>query len=423
MLRDALAIGLFALTIAAVLVRPRGLPEAGAATAGALLAMLLGVVSPGQAWRAVAAQWDVLLFFAGLLLVCRVAEEAGIFAWAALATARHARGNCTRLFLNICLAGVLLTTLLSNDATALLLTTTVVALTQMIEVPPLPFALACAFIANGASLTLPVSNPLNVLVLGTGRMRLHTYLLHMLPASVVVVALTIALLWFCLRGRLRGGFDTSKLQAPGAGVPKSPLFRITAAALAVLALAYIAASTLGWPVSVPVAIAGVSLAACARLVGRLPARNVARAPWAILPFVAGLLVLVRGLERSGLTGQLAELLLALDRRGAVAATFGATFTSATGANAINNLPMGAVMLSALRASGPGHPALLYGTLLGSDVGPNLTVLGSLSSMLWLLLLRQRGVAVSAREFACYGALLAPMALVGGALAISLGLRV
>ncbi len=422
MLRGAIALGLFAVTIAAVLLRPRGLPEAAAALGGAALAVILGAVPPHDAWQAVASQWDVLLFFVGLLLVCRAAEEAGIFAWAALAAARHAGGSCERLFLNVCLAGVLLTTLLSNDATALLLTTTVVALTQAIEVPPLPFALACAFIANSASLTLPVSNPLNVLVLGTGHERLQSYLLHLLPASAIVVALTVGLLWLSLRGRLRGGFDAAKLREPAKGTANAALFRITAAGLLALALAYLAASALGWPVSVPVVIAGVVLAGCARLVGHVPVRRFGQAPWAILPFVAGLLVLVRGLERSGLTSQLARTLLALDRHGPAAGSLGATLISATGANAINNLPMGAVMLAALRAAGPGHPAVLYGTLLGSDVGPNLTVLGSLSSMLWLLLLRQRGVAVSGRDFARYGLLLTPILLVAGAVAVALTLR-
>lgn len=422
MLRDAIAVGLFAVTIAAVLLRPWGLLEAAAVAAGAALAVLLGVVGPAAAWQAVAAQWDVLLFFAGLLLVCRAAEEAGIFTWAALAAARHADGNCTRLFVNVCLAGVLLTTLLSNDATALLLTTTVVSLTQAIEVEPLPFALACAFIANSASLTLPVSNPLNVLVLGTGRVRLHTYLLHLLPASAAVIGLTAGLLWVCLRTRLRGGFDTAKLHERAKATANPALFRPTAAGLFALALAYVAASALGWPVGLPVAVAGLALAACARLVGAVPIRSFARAPWSIVPLVAGLLVLVRGLEHSGLTGQLAEALLALDRRGATAGALGATLVSAAGANAINNLPMGAVMLSALRSAGSDHPALLYGTLLGSDVGPNLTVFGSLSSILWLLLLRQRGVAVSAREFARYGLLLTPVLLLAGSLAIALSLR-
>ncbi len=422
MLRDAIAIGLFAITIAAVLVRPYGLPEAATAVLGALLAVALGTVSVAAAWRAVAAQWNVLLFFVGLLLVCRAAEAAGVFTWTALAAARRARGSCNRLFVNVCLAGVLLTALLSNDATALLLTTTVVALTQAVDVPPLPFALACAFIANSASLTLPVSNPLNVLVLGTGGVRLHTYLLHMLAASVIVITLTIGVLWLSFRTRLRGGFDTAKLPAPAQAIGNVLFFRVTLAGLTALAVAYVAASLAGWPVSLPVVAAGVALAACALLLGRVPARGFARAPWEIVPFVAGLLVLVRALERTGLTGQLASGLLSLDRHGPAAGVLGATVISAAGANVINNLPMGAVMLAALRAAGAGHPALLYGTLLGSDAGPNLTVLGSLSSMLWLLLLRRRGVQVSARDFTRWGLVITPLLLIGGWLAIAVSFR-
>ncbi|HLZ71956.1 MAG TPA: ArsB/NhaD family transporter [Dehalococcoidia bacterium] len=419
--RDAIAICLFAVTIAAVLIRPCGLSEGAAASLGALLAVACGAVSAAQAWQAVAAQWNVLLFFVGLLLVCRVAEDAGIFQWTALAAARRARGSCTRLFLNLCLAGVLLTTLLSNDATALLLTTTVLALTQAVEVPPLPFALACAFIANSASLTLPVSNPLNVLVLGTDGVRLHSYLLATLPASLLSIAVTIGLLWFGFRRRLAGGFDTQKLPALSQTVTDRAGFRVTLCGLAALAVAYLVASHMGWPVSVPVLVAGAALAAVALIAGWMPARGFTRAPWEILPFVAGLLVLVRALERGGLTAQLASALLTLDRHGPLAGVVGATAISAAGANLINNLPMGAVMLSALHAAGPGHPALLYGTLLGSDIGPNLTVLGSLSSLLWLLLLRRRGVAVRARDFARWGLVLTPVLLLSGSLAIALSL--
>ena len=418
-LRDVLAIAVFAFTILGVLIRPRGVSEAVVCVAGAVLAVLTRTVSPVDALGAIGAQWDVLLFFAGLLLVSWSSEQAGIFRWAALWTARLAHGSATRLFFNVCAAGIVLTTLLSNDATAILLTTLVVGITAELRLPVKPYAFACAFIANSASLTLPVSNPLNILVLGTGGAGLGAYLRHMLPASTAAIGLTVLTLWLCFRGDLDGRFDAGRVPAPGSAVRSPRHFRITLATLIALAASYVTASVLRWPLSLPVLAAGGLLLAATLLLGKVPIAAVRRAPWSIIPFVAGLLVVVRGLEGTGITRSLGEALIALERHGGLAGVLGATGISALGANLVNNLPMGAVMLSALHTAHAGaHPGLLYGTLLGSDVGPNLTVLGSLSSMLWLLLLRRRGVQVSAWEFARLGMLVTPPLLLVGALLIA-----
>jgi len=420
MLRDLLAVLVFGITIAAVLTRPRGLPEWMSCVAGALLVLVLRIVSPGAAADALLSQWDVLLFFVGLLLVSWAAEQAGVFGWAALWIAAHAGGSPVRLLFNTFAAGIVLTTVLSNDATALLLTTTVIAVTERLDLPVLPFALACAFIANSASMTLPVSNPLNILVLGAGGVHLLPYLAHMLAASAVVIGLTVLLFWLRFRRQLGGTFDPARVPAPASAIEHPRLFRITVAVLILLAAAYVAASAAGWPLSLPVLVAGVVLLAAVLRLASIPARAVAGAPWSIVPFVAGLLVVVRGLERTGLTHGLGTRLLTLEGQGNAIGVLGATGVSALGANVLNNLPMGAVMVSALRtAHAASHPGLLYGTLLGSDVGPNLTVFGALSSMLWLLLLRRRGVSVTAWEFARWGFMVTPLLLLAGVAAIIL----
>lgn len=421
-LHDLLTLAIFAATIACVLIRPRGISETVWAVVGAVAMLAVGVVSPHAALQSVSGQWDVLLFFAGLLLVAWASEQAGVFRWAARRAARAANGRADRLFLNVVLAGVVLTTVLSNDATALLLTPVVVGLTVELGLPPKPYAFACAFIANSASLTLPVSNPLNILVLGSGGISLGDYAAHLLPASLIVIVLTALLLRWRFRAELRGGFGdpVTSLAGECASPEQTRVFRLALVTLALLVCAYIFTSVVGWPLAYPVTVAGLVLVAIVNRVGRLPLRTAAAAPWSIVPFVAALLVLVRGLEGTGLTRALGDWLLSLERHGTGAGVFGATGLSALGSNAINNLPMGAVMLSALRtAHAQQYPGLLYGTLLGADVGPNLTALGSLSTVLWLVLLRRAGIAVSAREFLRLGLLVTPVLLLAGALAVAL----
>ncbi|MHB8574868.1 MAG: ArsB/NhaD family transporter [Dehalococcoidia bacterium] len=406
---------LFAATIVLVLVRPRGANEAVVCCAGAATMIATGIVGPAAAMRAVFAQWDVLLFFVGLLLTTRVAETAGIIRWAALTAAALAHGSSRRLFVNIVAAGIGLTVLLSNDTTALLLTAVMLELTAQLELEPLPYALVCAFIANSASTALPVSNPLNILVLGAGGAHLKPYLVHMLPATVIVLLLTVGFCWLQFRRDLGGGFAAEAVPAPASAIEKPRFFVAVAALLGVLALAYVAASVFGWPLSIPVVTAGVVLVLVSVTLGRASWRDTTSAPWSIVPFVAGLLVLVRGLETTGFTNELGTGLLRFAGHGNAAGVFGATAASAVGANLLNNLPSGAVMLSALHTAHAGaHPGLLYGTLLGSDVGPNLTVFGSLSSMLWLMLCRRRGVSISAWQFARLGLVLTPLLLIAGA---------
>jgi arsenical pump membrane protein len=303
-----------------------------------------------------------------------------------------------------------------------LLTTAVLALVEGLELPALPYAIACAFIANSASTLLPMSNPLNVLVLGSSHVHLAGYLAQMLPAGLAVTGLTIVLLWYRYRRCLAGHVDLARMPHPADGISHRTLFGLTMVLLAALVVGYLAAAAAGWPLSIPVLVAGPALLAVARYAGGSPLCAVVVAPWSILPFVAGLLVLVRGIEQSGVTADLGTRLLAWNRHGAAAGILGTTLVSASGSNVINNLPMGAVMASALRTGGGAtHPALLFGTLMGADAGPNLTVLGSLSSMVWLLLVRRRGLAVSGRDYALVGLAVAPLLLLAGVSVLALTL--
>jgi arsenical pump membrane protein len=285
MFRLALGVTIFAATLLVIMVRPYRVPEAVAACAGALLMLLGGFVSPGAALRALGAQWNVFGFFLGLMAISALADQAGVFDALAGLVARWSGGSAMRLYLAVFAAGVVITAFLSNDATALILTPVVYTLVTRLRLPALPFMFACTFIADTASFLLPVSNPINVLVLDSFGGDLATFLRYLLLPSLFCVALNIALFAGLFRHQLPLRFDLkpSILQ----GTPDG-YFRYALLTLALIALGYLVASALGAPLSC-VALAG----AVALLVGALTFRRFdvtllgARSPGRSLPSSAG----------------------------------------------------------------------------------------------------------------------------------------
>ena len=398
-------------SLIAILGRPRGIPEAASSAAGALLMLASRIVPVGQAIQLLLASWNVLLFFAGLVLIAWTAEQGGFFRWAALWAVRLADGSPLRLFLNVFGLGAIISTFLSNDATALLLTPVVVTLTEETGLSSLPFAFACTFIANTASVTLPVSNPINILLLEQFHMRLGVYVAHLLAPSLAAIAFNTGLFLAVFHRRLGPAFSSKSLALPRGTVTNPRFLRYTLAGLGALSLAYLVGSLLDWPLSL-VALGGAALLLLGGIgLGALKLGEVRHASWSIVPFIASLLVLVQGVENVGVTTWLAGRFMALAAHGPLAAILAATAGSAIGSNLINNVPMATVMASELRHLPAGSPALrrelVAGAIFGCDAGSNLTVIGSLSTMLWLLLLRRRGVEVTAWQYLRLGLLVTP----------------
>ena len=423
-LRAAAALLIVALSLAGVLARPRGFSEAVFSAAGALVMIISGLVSADQAARLLAQSWNVLLFFTGLVLIAWATERSGFFRWAALWAARLARGDARRLLVNVFAAGVAISTFLSNDATALLLTPMIVSVAEETELPALPFALAGTFVADTASVTLPVSNPINVLFLDSFRgIRLGAYLQHLLAPSLVAIAINLLLFVWIFRRPLARRFSTETLPEPASAIPHASFFRFTLCCLALLIAAYLAFSLLGLPLS-PVAAAGAAALLFGGIgFGRLHLREAGHAPWAILPFIAGLLVLVQGLENAGITGLLGAGLVHVATQGTLPGVLSMTFGAALGANLVNNVPAASIIAAAIH-QGQIQPfalrrGLVYAGIFGCDVGPNLTILGSLSTMLWLVMLRRRGLQVTAWQYIRIGLIVTPLMLLAGALLIAL----
>jgi arsenical pump membrane protein len=415
----------FLLALTAIIAKPRRVDESVAAALGGLAMVGLGVIGPDQALMALADQWNIFVFFAGLMLISGLADAAGFFDAAGAVAAGAAAGSGRRLLLSVFAAGAVISAFLSNDATALILTPVVYSVVTRLRLPPLPYLFATTFVADTASMTLPVSNPINILVTDRLHLGLGTYTAHLLGASVAAIAVNALVFLVVFRRAVARRFDVDWRAALREAVPDRRLFRLTCAALAVVVAAYLAASALRLPLG-PVAAGGAALLGlCALAVRRL---DVARVREHVSPtlflYVAGLLVLVRGVEAPGLTGAVVGRLagLAADPVGAVAAGL---LGAAAAANLINNVPTILVFLSGAASAHLAAPLRLpfvVGALAGADLGPNLTPVGSLSTMLWLVIVRRQGLQLSTVDYLKLGALTTPALLVAAGAVVAATFR-
>ncbi len=412
---------IFILTLLLVIIRPKGISEAVAAVAGAVAMLLFGLVKPGEALHVLGSQWDVFLFFLGLMTIAAIADTAGFFDWTAAWAVKLAKCSGRRLFINVFLLGVLLCTFLSNDATALILTPVVYTLVTRLNLNPLPFMFACTFIADTASFSLPVSNPINILVLGQFPAGLGDFLKHLLPASLLCIAINIGLFYWLFRKDLPRKFEYDD-ESPSAAIKNTGFFRYVLVCLGLVAVCYVAASLTGIYLSL-VAIGGSLLLVVGAIfyqqfnLGQL-SKEIS---WSLFLFVGGMFIVVQGVESIGLTKIIGSLLTSVAGQNSFLAVMFGTFETAIGANLINNVPMTLVMTSAIHQVGTVapqiHTGLVYSTIFGADLGPNLTTVGSLATVLWLVILRRKGLEISSWQYFKLGLIAAPLMLLVGALSI------
>ncbi len=410
----------FATTLVLVVMRPRDVPEWAAALGGGLAMLLLGVVPVWQAGGVLFDNLNVFGFFLGLMTISALAEGAGFFDALARLSVRLSGTSSRRLMVNVMLIGVLITTFLTNDATALILTPLVYALVVKLRLEPLPFMFATTFIADTASFVLPVSNPINVLVLIAFPRDLGHYLLHLFLAAVLVIGANIVLFLFIFRSDLGRHFDPRLVQ----DTPQEEhggYFRFVVASLGAIALAYVLASAFRWPISFVALGGSVWLLVAAIVAKRAHWGKLAQEiSWPIFGFIGGMLVLVQGIENLGLTAAFGRWLVDLSGGQSWGAVLASVFGSAIGSNAINNVPMALVLNSAIHGAvplGQQQDLFVYGTMMGADLGPNITTVGSLATMLWLLILRRKGMDVSPLAYFRLGIVVTPILLLLGALAL------
>ncbi|HEY3936348.1 MAG TPA: arsenic transporter [Bryobacteraceae bacterium] len=392
-------------SIAFVLIRPRALPEAWWAVSGAALLVASQLISVHSAARAIGKSVDVCLFLTGMMIVSELARREGVFDWLAGHAVRASKGSRSRLFVLIYSVGVVVTVFLSNDATAVVLTPAVLAAVRAAEAEPLPYLLACAFIANAASFVLPISNPANLVVYSTGMPPLGRWLLSFGLPSLAAILMTFLVLRWLVAKHLQGPVRTDTKQQPLSATGKLTLYGI-----GFLTLALTTASALNVDLGPPACAAGFLVAAGVSIRDRATPKEIAREiPWSVLPLVAGLFVIVEAMNHAGALNEAVRLLQAMKTwkplGGALIPGFGIALLS----NLMNNLPSGLIGGAAVRLAGTADP-LRDAILIGVDLGPNLSVTGSLATILWLMAIRREKQEVGFWKFLKFGILVMPPAL-------------
>ena len=389
-----------------VILRPLNWPAAIWAVAGATLLVGLGMISPGDAVVGVAKGLDVYLFLIGMMLLSEIARQEGLFDWLASMATRSANGSAGRLFLLVYAVGVIVTIFLSNDATAVVLTPAIAASVKAAKAEePLPYLLVCAFIANAASFVLPISNPANLVIYGAHMPSLLEWLpRYALPSVLSIVATYTALRW-TQRQSLRQKLTTEIAVAPLSSGAMAAAYGIVATAVTLLA-----ASAFDVQLGLPTAIAGLTTTVIVLTIARSSPLGILRdISWGVLPLVAGLFVLVEALDKTGLIGMLASGLRDTMHNSEALTVWGSGIGVALVGNLVNNLPAGLVAGNVVGVADASN-RVRSAALIGIDLGPNLSVTGSLATILWLTALRREGYDVSAVTFLKIGCLVMPPAL-------------
>jgi arsenical pump membrane protein len=396
-------------SIVFMLLRPWQIREAVWIGAGALLLIVTHLVSPRSALLAVGKGTDVYLFLTGMMLLAELARHEGVFDWIADYAVRHARNSAARLFLLIYIAGVVVTALLSNDATAVVLTPAILAAVRRARLDPKPYLLACALVANAASFLLPISNPANLVVFGHHLPSLGLWLrIFLLPA---VVSITVT--YLCLRFLSRKAL-ASEAYRPEHPATLAPPGRLALGGLIFASGVLLVASAFGIGLGMPTCSAAVAALILVSLKDRAIYKVAAlEISWSILPLVAGLFVLVEAMSGAGMLGLILEVFRSLSRQPGLAACFAASGGAALLSNAMNNLPVALAAGAALQYT----PQLSHAILIGVNLGPNLTVAGSLATILWLMALRREKIAMTRWQFFKTGLIVMPVALLFSVLAL------
>ena len=394
------------LAIAGVIIRPFKIAEAVWAVAGAVLLVISGLILPCDGLTGIAKGTDVYLFLTGMMLLAETAREEKLFDWLAAYATNLGKGSANRLFLLIYLVGIVVTTFLSNDATAVVLTPAVAAAVKAAKVSkPLPYLLICAFIANAASFVLPISNPANLVIYGSHMPPLLHWLPQYILPSIVAIVITYVMLRFTQRSSLKEKIGTNIPIPALSNGGKTAIIGIISTAIILLV-----SSAMDIPLGMPTAITGILTSAIVVIKAKKnPWVVIKGVSWSVLPLVAGLFVIVEALNKTGLTQTISQTLTYNAVHSAGATVWGSGFIVAFVCNLANNLPVGLIAGQSIQLA---HlPDMVKSAILiGVDLGPNLSITGSLATILWLVALRREGHTITAWAFLKIGILVMTVAL-------------
>ena len=395
------ALLIFFVTLILVIWQPRGLGIGWSAMIGAVLALLFGVVHLADiptVWQIV---WNATATFIAIIIISLLLDEAGFFEWAALHVARWGGGRGRLLFALIVLLGAAVAALFANDGAALILTPIVMAMLLALGFSPaatLAFVMAAGFIADAASLPLVVSNLVNIVSADFFNIGFDEYASIMIPVNIAAIASALAMLLLYFRKDIPGHYDVGQLKQPNEAIRDAATFRVGWAVLVLLLVGFFSLEPLGVPVSAVAAAGALVLLVIAARGHVISTRKVVReAPWQIVIFSLGMYLVVYGLRNEGLAEHIAQLLDFFAQGGVWGAAFGTGILTALLSSIMNNMPtvlVGALSIDTTNATGLVKEAMIYANVIGSDLGPKITPIGSLATLLWLHVLARKGMTIT-----------------------------
>lgn len=411
----ALAMLVFLITLIFVIWQPKGLQIGTTAVVGAIVALLVGVVNFTDVLTVIDIVWDATLAFIGIIILSMVLDEIGFFEWAAIKMAKLSGGNGHKMFVYILLLGAIVAAFFANDGAALILTPILLAKMKYLKMKPLAifaFLMAGGFIGDSASNPLVISNLTNIVTVGYFDIGFVEYAKNMFLPNLLAIFASIVVLWIYFRKDIPFSIDVSRLPEASSVIKNQTMFKFSWFFLTLLMAGYFVGDYYNLPVSL-FALGGalIFLAIANHYKAVKPIMTIKAAPWQVVWFSIGLYVVVYGLKNAGLTDVIASWIIELNTHGTIVAIIGTGFLSAIISSIMNNMPTIMIMDIAIDHVGYiGNEALVYANILGSNLGPKMTPIGSLATLLWLHVLAKKGVKITWTEYMKVGLVITPPVL-------------
>jgi arsenical pump membrane protein len=407
-----LAVLIFVVTLVFIIWQPKGLQIGTTAVIGAIAALVLGVVSFNDVIEVTSIVWDATLAFIGIIILSMVLDQIGFFEWAALKMARLSKGNGHLMFVYILLLGALVAALFANDGAALILTPILLAKMKHLKMNPVAifaFLMAGGFIGDSASNPLVISNLTNIVTAGYFNIGFLEYMKNMFLPNMLSIIASIIVLWIYFRKSIPSRIDIQNLATPESVIKNMTMFKLSWWFLGLLLVGYFVGDYYDLPVSL-FALGGalVFLAIANHFKATKPWMTIKTAPWQVVWFSIGLYIVVFGLKNAGLTTYLAGLIVELQSYGNTVAVIGTGLLAAVLSSVMNNMPT--VMIMDIAIAEAGNASLAYANIIGCNLGPKMTPIGSLATLLWLHVLAQKGVKITWGEYMKVGLVITPPVL-------------